>query len=34
MAITSRITTGITVQAISSTVWWLVRDGVGLAEAR
>ena len=30
----SRISTGSTVQATSSMVWWLVRDGVGLADSR
>src|ERR1700742_4114890 len=33
IAITTRITTGITVQATSIRVLWVVRDGVGLAFA-
>ena len=32
-AITTRMTTGMTVQATSSSVLWVVRDGVGLARA-
>src|SRR6266850_1504832 len=32
-AITTRMTTGITVQATSIRVLWVVRDGVGLARA-
>ena len=30
---TTRITTGISVQATSSSVLWVVREGVGLARA-
>jgi hypothetical protein len=33
MAITARMITGITVQRISISVLWVVRDGVGLARA-
>ena len=33
MAMTTRITTGIKVHATSSSVLWVVRDGVGLALA-
>ena len=31
---TTRISTGTTVQATSSSVLWLVRDGVGFTSAR
>ena len=34
IAITTRISTGIAVQAISSTVLWVRRDGTGLRVAR
>ena len=33
MASATRIRIGATVQAISMPVWWVVRDGVGLALA-
>ena len=33
IAITTRMTTGTTVQMISISVLWVVRDGVGLARA-